>query len=416
MNKPIDGEHDWKSQRDKIIGLGESSIRKSYYPALQQRVEELRESQRFLSTLMNNLPGMVYRCRADAARTMEFVSEGSLRLTGFQPGELVGNRRIAYADLILPDDRERAMVQIQRAMAEQRPFHITYRLKTQTGSILWVTDNGQAVYSADGEPRVLEGIIADVTELKLAQEEVYRQTLALQQAKELEHLKSAFVNAVSHDLRTPLTSIMGYAEFLEDEISGTLNGKQLEFVCQIEKSCARLENLVNDLLDYARVEAGTFRLRREESDLADKVREIVASFKPQAKAAGLAIRLSLPPDPLVVEMDPMRIGQVLSNLISNAVKFSRSGATLQICAFQEQDHLRCEVEDAGEGIAEEDLPRLFERFSQLSAGARKQGGTGLGLSISKAIVEAHGGAIGVRSQVGKGSTFWFTLPRSLPGE
>lgn len=407
MNKPSDA--DWKSQRDKIIGLGETSIRKSYYPALQERLEELRESQRFLSTLMNNLPGMVYRCRCDAAHTLEFVSDGSTHLTGFKPAELVGNDQITYAQLILADDRERARLQIQRAVAEQRPFHITYRIKTRQGLIKWVSDNGQAIGAADGEPLALEGIIADVTELKHAQDELYRRTLELEQAKELERLKSLFVNAVSHDLRTPLTSIMGYAEFLEDQISGPLNGQQLEYVAEIERSCARLQNLVNDLLDYARVEAGTFRLYCEEANLGDKIREIVASFQPQTSAARLDLRVDLG-DPLVAEMDPMRIGQVLTNLIGNAVKFSFTGGVVQVRACREQDHLRCEVEDSGEGIAEEDFPKLFQRFSQLSSGMQRRGGTGLGLNISKTIVEAHGGTIGVRSQVGKGSTFWFTLP------
>ncbi len=410
MSKPSDAVPDWKALRDKIVGLGETSIRKSYYPALLQRLEELRESQRFLSTLMNNLPGMVYRCRWDADRTMEFVSDGCIQLTGIQPQDLVGPHGLAYAHLILPDDRERARIQVQQALDEQRPFHITYRIKTHRGHIRWVADNGQGIPVSDGELRVLEGIVTDVTDLKQTQEELYRRTNELQQAQELERLKSTFVNAVSHDLRTPLTSIMGYAEFLEDEVGGPLTAPQLEFVYQIEKSCVRLENLVNDLLDYARVEAGTFRLHYEQADLGDKVREIVDSFQPQAKAEHLEIRLALEPASLVVTLDPMRIGQVLTNLVSNAIKFSHPGGVIRVSATSEADHVRCEVQDAGEGIAEEDFPKLFQRFSQLTGGAVKKGGTGLGLSISKAIIEAHGGTIGVQSQVGAGSTFWFTLP------
>lgn len=410
MSEPSNRMRDWQSQRDKIIGLGETSIRKSYYPALQQRLEELRENQRFLSTLMNNLPGMVYRCRDDAERTLEFVSDGCIQLTGFQPLDLVGNQKVAYGDLILPDDRERARIQIQRAVEERRPYHITYRIQTRQGHIKWVADNGQLIPATDGEPQVLEGVVADVTELKQAQEELYRRTIELQQAQELERLKGAFVNAVSHDLRTPLTSIIGYAEFLEDEIGGSLSSKQLEFVCQIEKNCVRLENLLNDLLDYARVEAGTFRLHYEEADLVAKIRDIADSFQPQATTARLDLQMLLPSEPLVGEMDPMRIGQVLANLLSNAIKFTAPGGIIRVRACREGDHLRCEVEDTGEGIAEADFPKLFERFSQLSSGARKKGGTGLGLNISKAIIEAHGGTIGVQSQLGKGSTFWFTLP------
>lgn len=228
--------------------------------------------------------------------------------------------------------------------------------------------------------------------------------------QELDRLKSEFVNAVTHELRTPLTSVVGYAELLEDEVSGSLTASQREFVRQIQLGSRRLEYLLNDLLDFARLEAGTFRLRCEATDICAKVDEVVESLKPIAEAGKLDLRIQRPEAPISLVMDGQRVGQILINFLSNALKFTPAGGRIEIRLRPEGDFLRCEVEDTGEGIAQEDLPKLFKRFSQLRAGISKGKGTGLGLAISKALVEAHGGTIGVSSQLGRGSTFWFTLP------
>jgi signal transduction histidine kinase len=241
-----------------------------------------------------------------------------------------------------------------------------------------------------------------------------------QRLRELDELKTQFVNAVTHDLRTPLTSIKGFGEFLEDEVGGPLSPEQKGFVRQIQQSSRRLEGLVNDLLDFARIEAGTFHLRLVRADLGAQVRDNVESVQPLFRDAGVALSLSLPEDSLKAWIDPQRIDQVLSNLLSNAAKFTPPGGRVTVRLLAGPDALRCEVEDTGVGIAPADFDKLFRRFSQLQAGNAK-GGTGLGLSISKAIVEAHGGRIGVESEVGRGSTFWFTLPHppaeppDLPG-
>lgn len=262
-----------------------------------------------------------------------------------------------------------------------------------------------------GEAKMLLEVVAKRLEAELerkrADETVIRQAVALQQAQELARLKADFVNAVSHELRAPLTSITGYAEFLEDEVGGGLTPDQARFVRQIQHSAQRLGGLVDDLLDFARIDAGTFSLKRERADLAPKLREILASFVPQAAAAGVALTAELPDEPLPLEADAARVGQVLANLVSNALKFAEGRVAVR--AIPSPEGLRVEVEDDGPGIAPADLPRLFQRFSQLEGGAAK-GGTGLGLSISKALVEAHGGAIGTEPGREGGARFWFTLP------
>lgn len=228
--------------------------------------------------------------------------------------------------------------------------------------------------------------------------------------KELDQLKGNFVNAVTHELRTPLTSIMGYAEFLEDESGGSLAPRQREFVQNIQRGAKRMENLLKDLLDFAQIDAGTFRLKLEETDFKKVANEILDSLRPLAAESGIKLEFSLPQESCSFRLDPMRIGQVLTNLLNNAIKFTPPGGNVCLRAGVEGDHLLCEIQDTGEGMRSEDIPLLFQRFMQLDAGVRKGKGTGLGLHISKVLVEAHGGTIGIRSELGKGTTSWFTLP------
>jgi signal transduction histidine kinase len=229
--------------------------------------------------------------------------------------------------------------------------------------------------------------------------------------RELDQLKSDFVNAVTHELRTPLTSIRGYAEFLEDEIGGPLTPDQGAFVAQIHEGSWRLQRLVDDLLDFARLEAGTFMLSPEDADLSAKAREVLASLRPQAAAKRIRLELEAPAS-LAIRMDAGRIAQVLINLVGNALKFTPPEAKVTVRITDGPEGVKVEICDTGEGIAPEHQARLFEKFYQVDPGlTRENGGAGLGLSISKALVEAHGGVLGLTSAVGRGSTFWFTLPR-----
>lgn len=239
--------------------------------------------------------------------------------------------------------------------------------------------------------------------------------VANRRLRELDLLKSNFVNSVTHELRTPLTAIQGYAEFLEDEIGGTLTGDQRGFVGEIGTGAKRLERLLNDLLDFARMDAGTFSLRLEPDDLGARAAEAVTALQPLAHAAGVTLEVVRPAEPAAARLDPQRIGQVLTNLIGNAIKFSPRGGRVRVVVRRDQGRLRCEVEDDGPGIAPGDTARLFQRFSQLEHGVRQGKGAGLGLSIAKALVEAHGGAIGVDARPEGGSAFWFTLPALAPG-
>ncbi|HEY9899373.1 MAG TPA: ATP-binding protein [Pantanalinema sp.] len=252
-------------------------------------------------------------------------------------------------------------------------------------------------------------IAAVLAERERAGEEL---AAAYERLKELDLLKSNLLNAVSHELRTPLTSIQGFAEFLEDRLAGDLSAEQAHFVQQIQQGSRRLAHLVDDLLDVARVESGTFKLALEEADLAHVIRESVMSFQPQAKEAGVTLTEVGLGDPLPIRIDPKRVGQILLNLIGNAIKFTPPGGRIRLGLTLGEHEVRVQVQDTGIGIPPEDLPHVFDKFFQIDNSlTRRRGGTGLGLPITKALVEAHGGTIGVVSESEQGSTFWFALPR-----
>lgn len=255
------------------------------------------------------------------------------------------------------------------------------------------------------------GIMVMANEVTSQVENQRLQAERIEQLEELDRLKRDFVNTVSHELRTPLTSIMGFAEFLEDEIGGPLTPVQAEYVGQIQRGAVCLRRIVDDLLDFSRLEAGTLTLRREPVELVGLFHQAVDSLRPQAAEAGVSLEADWPGAETVLTLDGRRIAQVIVNLVSNAIKFTRRGGSVKVSATIEADRVEIAVSDTGIGVAAEHLPLVFDKFFQVDPSTtREQGGAGLGLSIAKAFVEAHGGEIGVESVLGEGSTFWIRLP------
>ncbi len=231
-----------------------------------------------------------------------------------------------------------------------------------------------------------------------------------QEVAELDRMKSDFVAIASHELRTPIHNIRGFAKLL-------LDGKvqdaetQREFLSIMDEQSDHLARLVNDILDVSRMDAGRVTMRRETVGVDELVREAVAQFKSTAGEKAIAIETILPPHLPAVEGDRERLGQVLTNLVSNAIKFSPEHSTITVRAEASEDELVIAVQDEGIGIPAEALPRVFDQFYQVANSAtRTQGGSGLGLYISKQIAQAHGGRIWAESELGKGSTFSFALP------
>ena len=226
--------------------------------------------------------------------------------------------------------------------------------------------------------------------------------------------KSEFLANMSHELRTPLNAILGFSQVLRERMFGDLNAKQEEYVDDILSSGYHLLSLINDVLDLSKVEAGQLALDVAPFSLQDALESGVVMVRERATTDGVQVALAAVPNVDVVTGDERRIRQVIFNLLSNAVKFTPAGGAVDVRATQVNGEVRVSVADTGPGIALEDRARIFEEFQQTEAGGEQREGTGLGLALSKRLVELHGGRIWVDSELGKGSTFVFTLP-SKPG-
>jgi signal transduction histidine kinase len=234
------------------------------------------------------------------------------------------------------------------------------------------------------------------------------------QVEEASRHKSAFMANMSHELRTPLNAILGFTELIQDGIYGEVNEKVRQQLARVEANGRHLLGLINDVLDLSKIEAGQLELQRRQVALDDVVRTVESSTGSLALAKQLELLVDLEPGLPVVEGDARRIAQVLVNLVGNAIKFTERG-TVTISARRLGQTVEIAVRDTGPGIPPGAQQRIFEAFHQLdSSSTRRQGGTGLGLAIARQIVELHGGAIGVESDLGQGSRFFFTLP--VPNE
>lgn len=242
-------------------------------------------------------------------------------------------------------------------------------------------------------------------------------TLANQQMRELDRMKSDFISTVSHELRTPLNLIVGFASLLEEGVSGELNPDHREWVQGVILGSMRLKGLIDNILDLSRLAAGRFELHCTWVEPRAMLQQAVEELQVHPDAAGKHLTLDLPPELPALWASPETIyQQVLMNLAVNALKFTEPGGEIRFAAWVEGDKFALEVTDTGIGIPQEAFGKIFERFVQVdSSSTRRHGGSGLGLAIAREIVELHGGTISVKSELGVGSRFCVRLPLAAPG-
>lgn len=369
----------------------------------RQAEEELQNSERRFREFLENvrLVGLML----DSQGRIVFANKYLLELTGWQASEVLGKD---WVDMFIPPEHRSESRSILASVQVKGKFvsHHENEILTKTGQshlISWVNTPN---HDAKGNVVGVTSIGEDITERHRI-EEAERELEAL---KQLDIAKTNFLNAVSHELRTPLNSITGFGSILEDEVAGALNPTQKEYLHKLMEGANRLLRLIDDLLDYARMEANQLRLDETNFDYSVLIKGVTERFLPQLTQKRLTLSLDIEKDLPLAHGDTYRVEQILGNLLSNAQKFTPDGGKILIRVRKEDGMLLTEVTDTGIGIRPEDIPKLFTRFYQVQAVAGRVKGTGLGLSIAKSLVEAQGGAIGVRSEWGRGSTFWFTLP------
>jgi PAS domain S-box-containing protein len=355
----------------------------------RKRAEQaLRESETELRLVTNAVPAVI--SYADTEERMRFCNDTMVRLIG-RPREMILNRTMRD---IFGEDRYRQLEpHVRRALAGEEAHFERTQVKAD-GDLL---DLSVKYLPRRNESGAVEGfytLATDITEIR-----------------RLERLKSEFVSTVSHELRTPLTSIRGSLGLLSGGVGGALPDKARGLIEIAKSNCERLIRLINDMLDIEKIESGKMTFNLRPLALMELIEQVARANDGFADQHGVRLQVTAAVPGAKVQADGDRLVQVLTNLISNACKFSPVGRSVDIAVARRGERLRVEVADHGPGISYEFRQRIFQKFSQADASTtRQEGGTGLGLSISKAIIERLGGEIGFFSEPGKGATFYFELP------
>jgi PAS domain S-box-containing protein len=321
----------------------------------------------------------------------------------------------AWTNRIHPDDVEATLAAFEHAQRSDGVFRHEHRiLRAIDGDERWIAATGRFHADETGRHTRFIGVMLDVTERKRADaqrnELLARESAAREAAEDAARLKDQFLATLSHELRTPMSAVLGWLHLLR---SGRLTPEQRTQALETIERNARLQNqLINDLLDVSRIITGRLRLERDRVYPSVIVDAAIDGVRPQAESRGIRIHATLPSEAGAVFGDPMRLQQVLSNLLVNAIKFSPDGAAVDVTMRHAGDRVEIAVGDEGEGIAPEVLPFIFERFRQADGSiTRRHGGMGLGLAIARHILDMHGGQVTAKSAgVGHGATFTVTLP------
>lgn len=407
-NPPDNGE-----LREKLIGLGEQSIRKTYYPELQQRLAEL---ERFRA-LLDQSNDAIFLIRLPSLHITD-INDSACRLLGYSRKELL----TTSVQELTSEANFESMEQFgtNREFSKKEKVTLITTLTRKEGNSIPVEASIRVAAFEDG--MYLVAVARDITERQQAEAELERHRLHLEElvvertaelavakekAEAANKAKGTFLANMSHELRTPLNIILGYSQLLQG--SAGLNSEQIDYLETINNSGRHLLGLINKILEISKIEAQKLSLEPATFDFYTFIDELEAMFKHDAMSKDLELFVQIDQQmPRFIEGDESKLRQIMINLIGNAIKFTDKGAVAVRAAFRRQERdiiLLMEVEDTGPGVLESDLDRLFQYFEQAESGRKKPGGSGLGLAISREYARLMGGDITVSSVPGRGSIF-----------
>jgi len=357
--------------------------------------EELRKTEEKYRTQFEGALDAIFVADAETGIIID-CNPAATKLVGREKSELVGkHQRILHPPEKIEGEFSKTF---KKHLKEKQGQTLETQVVTKTGEIRDVAIKANLL-EVRGK-KLLQGIFRDITERKEAEEKL----------KETMEIKSRFISMVSHELRTPLTSMKEAISIVSDEVAGKINKDQRHFLNIAKRNIDRLARLINEVLDFQKLEAGKMRANIQENDINEVVGEVQKTMLSSAKKKGIGILLELDDNLPKIRFDRDKIIQVLTNLIDNAVKVTPEKGQVSVFVQHKGEDLVIRVSDTGMGIPKEDLPKIFDRFHQVHQPGQQIKGTGLGLPIVKKIVMMHGGRIEVESEVGQGTTFTAFLP------
>ncbi len=401
----INFEREWTVDEITIL----QSLANNISSAFERNINEaiIKESEEKFRLLASNIPGTVHLSKYDDKWSKIYLNDEIEKLTGYTKEEFLLHK-IYYIDLVHPDDLKIVKAKADELFKERQKIHLIYRIINKAGYYVWVEEFGEPIFK-DGQIEYIVGIFLDITQRMEAEEAIK----AKNYAEAANRAKSEFLANMSHEIRTPLNGIIGFTELL---MNSNLEDIQKKYMDTINQSANSLMEVINNILDFSKIESGKLELNVEKVDLAEITIQVFDLIKYEADLKNLYLILNIDKNvPKFIDVDYIRLKQVLINLLSNAVKFTeKGGIELKVSVFRLIDdniiQLKFVVKDTGIGIKKKNQQRIFEAFSQAdNSTTKKFGGTGLGLSISNQLLNLMRSQLALESEFGNGSNFSFVL-------
>lgn len=368
--------------------------------------ETLRETEARYRSLVETVPAVVYLDEYNEASSTVYISPQVQHLLGYAAVEWKTDREL-WVKILHPDDRDRALAEQEELLRTGRPWDDEYRMISRDGRVVWVHDQAVVVRDDAGRPLAWQGIWLDITARKETEEDLHealeRELAAVEELRRLDEVKNALLHAVSHDLKSPITSMLGLAITLERDEANLTPRERQEIARGLVSSARRMYRLVNDLLDLERLDRGVVAPKRHPTDVGELVRRVVEEL-----AAITDRTVELDARPVIVAVDGPKVERVVENLLANATRHTPSGTRVWAKVEPFSAGVLITVEDTGPGVPPELRETIFEPFRQGSPGEGP--GVGIGLSLVAQFAELHSGRAWVEDRPGGGASFRVYLP------